>query len=93
MVSGYCLSFIVNYLLTTYCTFKKKTSTGNLFGVIAAHMFNLFVVRMSLMWILVNITENPDKIANIADKRGDKPPCGKICRKQDREKRNKIKQL
>ena len=65
LVSGYCLSFIVNYLLTTYCTFKKKTSTGNLFGMIAAHMFNLFVVRMSLMWIFVNITEIPDRIAYI----------------------------
>ncbi len=65
LVSGYCLSLIVNYLLTIYWTFKKKPSTGNLFGVIAAHMFNLFVVRMSLMWIFVNITEIPDRIAYI----------------------------
>jgi putative flippase GtrA len=65
LVSGYCLSLIVNYLLTIYWTFKKKPSTGNLFGVIAAHMFNLFVVRMSLMWIFVNIAEIPDRIAYI----------------------------
>ena len=65
LVSGYCLSLIVNYLLTIYWTFKKKPSTGNLFGVIAAHMFNLFVVRMSLMWIFVNIMEIPDRIAYI----------------------------
>ena len=58
-------SLIVNYLLTIYWTFKKKPSTGNLFGVIAAHMFNLFVVRMSLMWIFVNIAEIPDRIAYI----------------------------
>ena len=65
LVSGYCLSLIVNYLLTIYWTFKKKPSTGNLFGVIAAHMFNLFVVRMSLMWIFVNMMEIPDRIAYI----------------------------
>ena len=65
LVSGYCLSLIVNYLLTIYWTFKKKPTTGNLVGVIAAHMFNLFVVRMSLMWIFVNIMEIPDRIAYI----------------------------
>lgn len=65
LVSGYCLSLIVNYLLTIYWTFKKKPSTGNLFGVIAAHMFNLFVVRFSLMWIFVNLAEIPDRIAYI----------------------------
>lgn len=65
LVSGYCLSLIVNYLLTIYWTFKKKPSTGNLFGVIAAHMFNLFVVRMSLMWLFVNVAGIPDRIAYI----------------------------
>ena len=65
LVSGYCLSLIVNYLLTIYWTFKKKPSTGNLLGVIAAHMFNLFVVRFSLMWIFVNLAEIPDRIAYI----------------------------
>ena len=65
LVSGYCLSLIVNYLLTIYWTFKKKPTTGNLVGVIAAHMFNLFVVRMSLMWIFVNIAGIPDRMAYI----------------------------
>ena len=65
LVSGYCLSLIVNYLLTIYWTFKKKPTTGNLVGVIAAHMFNLFVVRMSLMWIFVNVADIPDRIAYI----------------------------
>ena len=65
LVSGYCLSLIVNYLLTIYWTFKKKPTTGNLVGVIAAHMFNLFVVRMSLMWLFVNMAGIPDRIAYI----------------------------
>ena len=65
LVLGYCLSLIVNYLLTIYWTFKKKPTTGNLVGVIAAHMFNLFVVRMSLMWIFVNVADIPDRIAYI----------------------------
>ena len=65
LVSGYCLRLIVNYLLTIYWTFKKKPTTGNLVGVIAAHMFNLFVVRMSLMWLFVNMAGIPDRIAYI----------------------------
>lgn len=65
LVSGYCLSLIVNYLLTIYWTFKKKPSTSNLVGVIAAHMFNLFIVRMSLMWIFVDVAGIPDRIAYV----------------------------
>lgn len=65
LVSGYCLSLTVNYLLTIYWTFKKKPSTSNLVGVIAAHMFNLFVVRMSLMWIFVDVAGIPDRIAYV----------------------------
>ncbi|MDO4992131.1 MAG: GtrA family protein [Prevotellaceae bacterium] len=65
LVSGYCISLIVNYLLTIYWTFKKKPSAGNLMGVIAAHMFNLFVVRMSLMWIFVDMAGIPDRIAYV----------------------------
>ncbi|MBQ0020615.1 MAG: GtrA family protein [Bacteroidales bacterium] len=65
LVSGYTLSLIVNYLLTVYWTFRKKPSKGNFFGVIAAHMFNLFVVRMSLMWIFVNMMALSDKTAYI----------------------------
>ena len=65
LVSGYCLSLIVNYLLTVYWTFRRKPSASNLFGVIAAHMFNLFVVRMSLMWIFVSLMQIPDSIAYI----------------------------
>lgn len=65
LVSGYCLSLIVNYLLTIYWTFRKKPSAGNLLGVIGAHLFNLFVVRMSLMWLFVNMAGIPDRIAYI----------------------------
>lgn len=54
LVSGYCLSLIVNYFLTIYWTFQKKANAKNGIGVICSHLFNLFVVRMSSMYILVN---------------------------------------
>lgn len=65
MMTGYCLSLIVNYLLTIYWTFKKKPSVNNALAVVAAHLVNLFVVRMGLMWIFINVFGLEDKIAYI----------------------------
>lgn len=53
LVSGYCISLIVNYLLTVTWTFKQKATKKNAVGVIAAHLINLFIVRMGLMHIFV----------------------------------------
>ena len=55
LISGYCLSLIFNYLMTVYWTFSTKSSARNLIGVVSAHMINLFVVRMGLMWLFVNL--------------------------------------
>lgn len=65
LTSGYCLSLIVNYFLTIYWTFKKKASAKNALGVIGAHLFNLFVVRMGLMFIFVDCLGIDDKIAYV----------------------------
>lgn len=65
LTSGYCLSLIVNYFLTIYWTFKKKASAKNALGVVGAHLFNLFVVRMGLMYLFVDCLVMDDKVAYI----------------------------
>lgn len=65
LVSGYLLSLIVNYFLTIYWTFQTKPNKGNAIGIIAAHLFNLFVVRMSLMYFFVDIMRINEKIAYV----------------------------
>ena len=65
LVTGYCISLIFNYLLTMYWTFQKKPSLANLIGVVGAHLFNLFIVRMGLMHLFVDIMGIDDRIAYI----------------------------
>ena len=55
LISGYLVSLCVNYLLTVYWTFKTGSSVLNLVGIVAAHLFNLFVVRMLLMALFVDM--------------------------------------
>ncbi len=65
LVAGYLLSLIANYFLTIYWTFQSKPNTKNAVGIVAAHLFNLFVVRMGLMYCFVNLLGISDKIAYI----------------------------
>lgn len=65
LVSGYILSLIVNYYLTVLWTFKQKPTMKNALGVLVAHMINLFVVRMSLMYLFVNMIGLNDRIAYV----------------------------
>lgn len=55
LTSGYVLSLIVNYFLTVCWTFRSKPNAKNAAGVIAAHIINLFVVRMGLMYLFVDV--------------------------------------
>ncbi len=63
LVSGYVISLSVNYLLTVYWTFRTRSSVRNLVGIVGAHMFNLFVVRMGLMYLFVELMGLSDSIA------------------------------
>lgn len=65
LVSGYLLSLCVNYLLTVYWTFKTGSSVKNLVGIVGAHLFNLFIVRMGLMLLFVEALGLKDSIAYI----------------------------
>ena len=63
LISGYLISLCVNYLLTVYWTFRTQSSVRNLVGIVGAHMFNLFVVRMGLMLLFVELMGLSDSIA------------------------------
>ena len=63
LISGYIISLCFNYFLTVYWTFETHSSVLNLVGIIGAHMFNLFVVRMGLMLLFVEVFGIKDSIA------------------------------
>lgn len=57
LIIGYLNGLLFNYVLTIYWTFNQKPTTKNALGVVMAHLINLFIIRMGMMWILVNIYE------------------------------------
>ena len=63
LIAGYLLSLIVNYFLTIYWTFQTRPSKSNALGVVFAHLLNLFVVRMGLMYLFVSIIGLTERIA------------------------------
>ena len=63
LVCGYIISLIVNYFLTIYWTFKTKSNVKNLIGVVSVHLLNLFVIRIGLMFIYVDLMSINDRIA------------------------------
>lgn len=65
LTSGYLISLVANYFLTVFWTFHSKPNTRNAIGVVAAHLFNLFVVRMGLMYVFVNMINISDCVAYI----------------------------
>ena len=65
LVCGYLISLIANYFLTVLWTFKKKPSKKNALGVLIAHLLNLFVVRMGLMFMFINKVGIDDDLAYI----------------------------
>lgn len=65
LVCGYILSLFVNYFLTIYWTFKSKPNKKNAIGVVLAHLFNLFIVRIGLMFFFVNVIGLSDKVSYV----------------------------
>lgn len=63
MIAGFYVSICVNYVLNIYWSFKEKPTLKNAIGILAAHLFNIFVVRMSLMWLFVDVARMTDSIA------------------------------
>lgn len=65
LICGYLISLSVNYILTVLWTFKTYPNARNLIGIVSAHIFNLFVVRMGLMRLFVEVASLTDSIAYI----------------------------
>lgn len=62
---AYIVSLIINYYLTTFWTFKVKPSKKNFIGIVSVHLFNLFVVRMGLMWFFISYCHLSENLAYI----------------------------
>jgi putative flippase GtrA len=65
VVIGFGVSFCVNYWLTALWTFKKAPTKRNFAGLITAHLINLFVVRMGVLTLLVEVAMFPERVAYI----------------------------
>lgn len=65
LICGYLISLILNYYLTIHWTFRSKSNLRNAVGIILAHLFNLFIVRMGLMFLFVDICGAADIFAYV----------------------------
>lgn len=65
VVAGFVISWFCNYFLSAKWTFKEKPTKANFFGMLVAHLVNLFVVRMGLMYIFVDLVNLNERIAYI----------------------------
>lgn len=63
MVCGFCVSLGINYLLNMRYSFKERPTTSNAVGFVFAHLLNIFVVRMSLMWLFIHLLYMSDSMA------------------------------
>ena len=65
VVFGFAISWLYNYYLSSHWTFKEKPTAFNFVGMLLAHLFNLFVVRMGVMYFFVDILDINPRIAYI----------------------------
>lgn len=65
LVCGYVISLAVNCMLTIRWTFQTLPNKTNIAGVVTAHLINLFVVRMGMMWVLTQQFNVDDSVAYI----------------------------
>lgn len=65
VVAGFIVSWCVNYILSSKWTFKEKPTVKNFGGMLIAHLINLFVVRMGLMFLFVDILNINSRLAYI----------------------------
>ena len=63
--AGFVASISVNYILNVYWSFKEKPTIKNAIGLLMAHVFNIFVIRMSLMWLFIDLIKLPESIAYV----------------------------
>lgn len=65
IIFGFLISITINYLLNVLWSFHRKPSLYSVLGVVAANCFNIFVVRLTLMWLFINYASLSEAIAFI----------------------------
>ena len=65
VIAGFVISWLVNYFMSSYWTFQEKPTKTNFIGMLSAHLINLFVVRMGVMYVLVDVLSLNSRIAYI----------------------------
>ena len=63
MMISYAICLCLNMVLTLLWTFNSVINIQNAISIIAAHLFNLFMVRFGLMALFVNVFLINDKLA------------------------------
>lgn len=65
LIVGSLVGKVYSYFFTIYWAFHAKSNVKNAIGMVAAHIFNLFVVRMGTMWVFVSLLGISENIAYI----------------------------
>lgn len=65
VVMGFVISWLCNYFLSARWTFREKPTKQNFVGMLIAHLVNLLVVRMGLMYLLVDVLGINERIAYV----------------------------
>lgn len=65
VVAGFVISWLCNYYLSAKWTFREKPTKENFVGMLTAHLLNLFVVRMGLMYIFVDLLHMNERLAYV----------------------------
>lgn len=65
VVVGFVVSWIINYFLSSHWTFKEKPTLSNFFAMLSAHLTNLFVVRLGVIYIFVELLNIHPRVAYI----------------------------
>lgn len=65
IIAGFAVSVGVNYILNIYWSFKEKPTVKNAIGLLMVHLLNIFVIRITLMWIFVDHIMLPESVAYI----------------------------
>jgi putative flippase GtrA len=65
VMAGFVLSWLFNYYLSSCWTFNEKPTRLNFIGLLSAHLFNLLVVRLGVIYIFVDLLNIHPRIAYI----------------------------
>lgn len=65
VVAGFAISWLFNYILSSHWTFSEKPTVSNFVGMLLAHLTNLFVIRMGIMYLFVDVLTIHPRIAYI----------------------------